>query len=140
MVKERAMTPKELVLFMDKVRRDKRSRCWVWTGALRGDGKYPAFSLNRVQFGAHRLSYIHFVGRIPKGLEIDHLCRNKQCVNPRHLEPVTRKVNAERWGKTKTHCKHGHPFDKKNTYINPRGQRECKECRRQAVRRMRVRG
>lgn len=128
------MTPRELALFMDKVRVNPKTKCWVWTAALRGDGKYPAFSLNRVQVAGHRIAYIHFVGPIPKGLEVDHLCLNKKCVNPRHLEPVTRKVNAERWGATKTHCKHGHPFDKENTYINPRGQRECKECRRRAVR------
>ncbi len=83
---------------------------------------------------AHRAMYELMVGPIPEGLEIDHLCRNRVCVNPGHLEPVSRLENIRRgtqgefWA-AKTHCKQGHPFDAENTYVNS-GKRACRTCRR----------
>lgn len=84
--------------FMDKVRRDP-SGCWLWTGST--NGKYPKFSAGTVDgrtvlVYAHRWSYEHFVGAIPEGLQIDHLCRVVTCVNPEHLEPVTSSENKMR--------------------------------------------
>ncbi|MFZ2529632.1 MAG: HNH endonuclease signature motif containing protein [Rhodococcus sp. (in: high G+C Gram-positive bacteria)] len=92
------------------------------------------------------MAYELSVGDIPEGLVIDHLCRVRHCVNPAHLEPVTNRENTLRGdcvdanrerSLSRTHCKHGHELTPKNTYIDPRGYRECRTCRRAAERRWR---
>lgn len=105
--------------------------CVRWTGYIHPETGYGMTGGNM----AHRRSYQLFVGPIPQGLVIDHLCRNRWCVNPAHLEPVTHRVNLLR-GDTQTrrhaeqtHCVHGHPFDAANTY-RWRGSRVCRTCRR----------
>lgn len=114
--------------------------CWLWVGALSsGYGKLAAgkgSSGARMQY-AHRLSYEHFVGEIPGDMRIDHRCRNRSCVNPDHMEPVTNKVNILRGtsptadNAAKTHCDSGHEFTADNTYVRPDGGgRQCRECRR----------
>lgn len=108
--------------------------CWQWTGARQPEG-YGRFSIARGRSVlAHRWSYEHHVGPIPEGATIDHLCRNTSCVNPAHMEPVSREVNAYRGNRNvgKTHCDHGHEFTPANTYTPPgRPQvRECRECRK----------
>lgn len=86
---------------------------------------------------AHRAVYEILVGEIPEGLQLDHLCRNRDCVNPSHLEPVTIKQNLLRsnltiasQNKSKTHCKNGHEFNSQNTYVPPKRptRRYCKTC------------
>jgi len=89
---------------------------------------------------AHRFAYEALVGPIPEGLKLDHLCRNRACVNPDHTEPVTDRVNTLRgFGPTAmnaraTHCSEGHEFTDENTYLNQSGSRVCLTCMRAAQR------
>lgn len=114
--------------------------CWTWTGYLHANGYATFFTGTRKQM-AHRWSYEHHVGPIPDGLQIDHLCRVRHCVNPDHLEPVTARTNLMRGNTTsaahaaKTACPQGHPYDDENTYIHPNGSRRCRECMRARDRR-----
>jgi hypothetical protein len=81
---------------------------------------------------AHRWSYEYFIANIPSGLDLDHLCRNRACVNPWHLEPVTNEVNVKRGAdaRRKDECHNGHPFSEANTYINTASRRVCRTCAR----------
>lgn len=122
--------------------RVSESGCWEWTGGKCGNG-YGNMFLRKESDGrtkriyAHRVSYEHFVGPIPDGLELDHLCRNRGCVNPEHLEPVTRGENLRRIPQEarpphmqpRTHCKRGHEFTPENTGVNSKG-RFCRTCRK----------
>jgi hypothetical protein len=109
--------------------------CWNWTASLsRGYGR---FTVNGKNIYAHRWSYQQTNGEIPEGMVLDHLCSNRRCVNPEHLEVVTQSENLSRskttWyslNKAKTHCVNGHPFDKVNTQIQKGGRRRCRECGR----------
>ncbi|WP_414630996.1 HNH endonuclease signature motif containing protein [Alcanivorax jadensis] len=88
---------------------------------------------------AHRFSYETFESPIPEGMQLDHLCRVRNCVNPRHLEPVTNRENVRRGFAARpaqTHCRSGgHELTEENIYLNPRGHRECRICRREAAQR-----
>lgn len=102
--------------------------CWQWTSSKTRDG-YGTFHLDGKSRRAHRLAFMDLVGPIPDDLVLDHLCRNRACVNPAHLEPVTRLTNARRGQQAMaTHCKSGHPFDEANTYVDPAGKRNCRAC------------
>lgn len=113
--------------------------CWVWTGCCdkNGYGKIRGPGGKRVEY-VHRAVYEDVVGPIPEGLELDHLCRNRSCINPDHLEPVTRLENMRRAGPTgvsrvnadKTECIRGHPLSGANLYVTPDGRRQCRICRR----------
>lgn len=113
--------------------------CWKWTKATQqGYGIFTG--PKRKQYKAHRFAYLSLVGPIPEGLQLDHLCRNRDCVNPDHLEPVTGKINKLR-GKTvnqanslKTHCPNGHPYNEINTYFSHEGKRSCRVCQRNRLR------
>ena len=108
--------------------------CWLWKNNCR-DG-YGTFSHNDKTRKAHRVSWMAANGPIPKGLQIDHLCRVTNCVNPAHLEAVTPRENTMRSGAVsaicarKTHCVHGHPFSGENLKIRRNGSRSCKTCER----------
>lgn len=103
---------------------EKIKDCLVWLGAKTTAG-YGEFQINKRTVYAHRWSYENFIGIIPEGLFIDHLCKNKSCVNPYHLEPVTNAENIKR-GLEKEFCKYGH---KKS--ISKSGKRVCYICHRE---------
>jgi hypothetical protein len=116
--------------------------CWNWNGNVGSNG-YGRIRREKRELLAHRVAYEFHVGDIPEGLQIDHLCRNRVCVNPDHLEPVSPRENVLRGegitalNARKTHCKHGHPFSESNTHITSEGDRECRTCRAENTRRWR---
>lgn len=120
--------------FWLRVEGGEDDECWVWTGAPDSTG-YGRVKCNDKHDLVHRVAYMLEVGPIPPGRQLDHLCRNLLCVNPRHLEPVSSRENTLRgFGVTaanarKTHCKRGHEFTPENTIARPLG-RNCRACRR----------
>lgn len=106
--------------------------CIEWTGGKTAAG-YGSFAVDTSHRGAkkdmaHRWAYEFYVEPIPTGFDIDHLCRNKSCVNPDHLEPVTRRENVLRAAALITHCPQGHPYNDDNTITNQQGHRKCRAC------------
>ena len=114
--------------------------CWVWLGSVNNQG-YGSVRTKPKPAGptlVHRYAYEMLVGPIPEDRELDHRCRNRRCVNPAHLEVVTRSENCSRgdsglaWAlhqRAKTHCPRGHPYDLFNTYYDKNGGRQCRICR-----------
>jgi hypothetical protein len=106
--------------------------CWLWIG--HASGGYGRIRIEGIRVQAHRFSYELFVGRIPDGLQLDHLCRNRLCVNPDHLEPVTPRENYLRGESPmarqarQSHCHLGHPLAGPNLRVRKNGKRECREC------------
>lgn len=117
--------------FMGFVHPEPNTGCWLWGGAVNWRG-YGRFGNEGGHVGAHRFSYEMHRGPIPDGLQIDHLCRVRCCVNPDHLEPVTNAENLARGAATRMTCKRGHSFDGKRI---SRGIpiRFCKTCARWGV-------
>lgn len=121
--------------FQPKIKIDPLTFCWEWIAGKFRQG-YGMFHLNGKDIGAHRFAYEYWKGKIPNELEIDHLCNNKKCVNPSHLEIVTHLENMNRaiipkgrYSKEgrKTHCPQGHEYNEENTRIY-RNMRYCKKC------------
>lgn len=103
--------------------------CWEWQGAINNRGYGSVTNGKGGSMLAHRKAYELAVGSIPTGLEIDHLCRNTRCVNPCHLEPVTRAENARRRSEAQTHCHRGHPLSGENLRLHKRESGYARECR-----------
>lgn len=137
--------------FLAMTRRDETTGCLIWTGAKHNVKGYGYFTFNkpvRMMRGAHRASYVLFVGPIPDGHDIEHRCHtddptctagnacpHRPCVEPSHLEPVSHRENVLRSPHTltgrqarQTHCKFGHEFTLANTKRMPNGGRACRVC------------
>ena len=122
--------------------------CWEWTGALSRDG-YGKISDEATTRQAHRLVYEILMGPIPESLVIDHLCRNRRCVNPLHMEVVDalentrRGVTARADGGVRMYCRSGHELTEANVYREPKRPaiRRCRKCKvlryREKVQRLR---
>lgn len=124
---------------IDKRLRDgaqiSESGCWIWPGySNRG---YVRIRSGSRRLYVHRLAYETFVGPIPEGMTVDHLCFVSQCVNPEHLRLLTMVENAaNQRSAQQTHCKNGHEFTFENTYRRPAsagGGRQCRPCNRQSA-------
>ena len=116
---------------------EPNSGCWLWLGGTvsNGYGKVGVRVNNKQHTRvAHLVIYEHLVGKVPNGLELDHKCRTKLCVNPDHLEPVTHLENQRRGtspvavAMAKTHCVRGHELSGENLYMTPDGRRQCRVC------------
>lgn len=132
--------------FMSHVEKVTESGCWIWMASI-GSGGYGKFgvgarpgkklSQGSVSRAAHQVAYELMFGPIPEGMDLDHLCRVRCCVNPQHLEPVTHQENCRRGiaaevatarNRAKTHCPRGHEYTPENTFVT-QGGRKCKACR-----------
>lgn len=122
---------------------DVKTGCWNWTGSINTNG-YGRMYVKGRKIAAHRIIYIRYKGDIPLNYQIDHLCKNRICVNPNHLEAVTAYTNNRRsdspsaLNALKTHCPQNHPLSGKNLYRLPRKgkfYRDCRTCRNAACRR-----
>jgi hypothetical protein len=133
----------DVVRLLSKVEWSHPLGCWVYTGGISPNG-YGRFWLNGKTVSPHRMAYIKWIGPIPGGYVIDHLCRTPSCLNPWHLEAVTQSVNVIRGNSTneggaayhrnKTHCPQGHEYNAENTSIVTRRsgtERRCKACSRE---------
>jgi len=129
------ISPEDLERFYSKIKFNEDTWCWDWIGTTLQRG-YGHFKLKRKNWRPHRLSFAIHKGDLIKGLELDHLCRNRSCCNPEHLKQGTHKVNVLRGESVsainakKTHCKRGHEFAEENTYVYPNGGRSCRICQK----------
>lgn len=119
--------------------------CLEWLGMV-SDRGYGLIKIGGRQVKAHRVSYELYMGEIPEGQEVHHTCENKRCVNPRHLELVTKGEHLvihmggpPAVNRLKVYCAHGHEFTEGNTYRPPGGGRQCRECIRRRLAEWRAR-
>lgn len=119
--------------------------CWLWQANVSREG-YGTLWLDGKKDLAHRVSYVLARGAIAEGLELDHLCRNRSCINPLHLEAVSHRTNSLRGtspvavNAAKSHCPRGHEYQGHNLYVRPTGFRTCRPCNAANNRAYRERG
>lgn len=117
--------------FFSRVTEDENG-CWIFSKA--NSKGYAAFYENGAPIEGHLWAWRLFIGDVPDGLTLDHLCRVRVCVNPWHLDPVPHRVNILRGigpaaiNARRTQCVNGHPFTSENTYLTPDGRRQCRVC------------
>lgn len=125
-------------IFWSRVAKGGPEDCWEWRAGVQTDG-YGCFTFKPLRIKnvlAHRWAYVTLVGLIPRRHELDHLCRNRRCVNPKHLQPVTKRENILRGVGTgarfarRTHCDRGHELAGDNLVVRTDGGRRCRECRK----------
>ena len=108
--------------------------CWEWIGCKSKTTGYGQFKTDgrrgAKKSSPHCFAWEYFYGAIPDGYEVDHLCRNRSCASPFHLEAITLQENRKRRGEAITHCKQGHEFNKENTTFRKDGTRTCRACNR----------
>lgn len=114
---------------------NKTDSCWLWVGYIDRYGYGTRYFEGRTQ-GVHRIAYQLLIGPVPAGLQLDHLCRVKNCVNVEHLEPVTGAVNTRRARLIKTRCPAGHAYD---YVVSTTGERRCRACTAEQKRKYRDR-
>lgn len=124
--------PTPIERIMTKVAFEPNTGCWLWLGKTTTGG-YSSVWLNGRSESGHRAMYLLTVGPVPDGMELDHKCRVTCCVNPSHLEPVSTKVNMQRRGDARTHCRRGHILDSRNAVMRfnktlGRWARQCRRC------------
>lgn len=121
----------------------RRGRCWLWTAATdKGYGKFREGGVGSKVVPAHVWAWRQEYGPVPAGLELDHLCRRKNCVRPSHCEAVTHAENIRRGdrrkmgehNRRKSYCPSGHRYDHLNTYVDSASRRHCRKCERSRVR------
>lgn len=118
----------------DRIEPEPNTGCWLWTGAL--SNGYGQARVEGKVINVHRYLWIRTNGPVPQGMELDHICRVRCCVNPLHLRAVShrdnclesRVVSPFASNAAKTHCQRGHPFDDANTYRYRDGRRDCRAC------------
>lgn len=147
---DRVVKPSDSLRFWPRVDKDGPvhptlgTACWLWTACLAGGGYGQVWVDGRLRY-AHIVAYAEVNGDVPPGLELDHLCRNRACCNPAHLEAVTRQINQLR-GMTlaaknaaKTECPKGHPYSGDNLKVYGPRRRSCAACNRERARINRLR-
>src|SRR5690606_19089374 len=118
----------------------RQGECLVWVGKLTHDGYGVLYGARNVYLGVtHRIAYEGTVGPVPEELEVDHLCRVRNCANPEHLEPVPRSENIRRAKALITACPQGHEYTPENTYWSQGRRRSCRTCNRASVARYKER-
>jgi len=128
---QRYLTPEQR--FWPRV--DKTDTCWLWTGS---GGRYGQMMVDGVQMQVHRWAYEHFVGPIPEGKQIDHMCGVPKCVNPEHLRPLEAYENVRaHWREQRGTCRNGHDMtDPENVVWRLQGtRRTCRKCSQARMRR-----